>query len=152
MDLRVAYSKRLSTDLGRRAKAVFEFLADVLLLGFGGDGGDALVGAQAQIFAGDVFLRDAHIEAEIEGGAQFGSDVFAFQLGDRALQHLAVKVEADGFDVAVLLAAEHVAGAAEFEIERGDVEAGAEIAEFFQGGQTLARDVGQSMSSGGTRR
>ncbi len=47
------------------------------------------------------------------------------------------------FDVAVLLAAEHVAGAAEFEVESGDAEAGAEFAEFFHGGEALAGDFGE---------
>ena len=128
---------------GRSAEAIFEFLAHILLFGFGGDGRDALVGAQAQIFAGDVVLGDADVEAEIEGGAQLGGDVFAFELGDGALQHLAVEIEADGFDVAVLLAAEHVAGAAKFEVESGDAESGAEFAEFFHGGEALAGDVGE---------
>ena len=66
-----------------------------------------------------------------------------FQLGDGAFQHLAVQVEADGLDVAVLLAAEHVAGAAEFEVERGDAEARAEFAEFLHGGEALAGDIGE---------
>ncbi len=46
--------------------------------------------------------------------------------------------------MAVLLAAEHVAGAAEFEVERGDAESGAEFAEFFHGGEAFAGDVGES--------
>ena len=47
------------------------------------------------------------------------------------------------FDVAVLLAAEHVAGAAEFEVEGGDAEARAEFAEFLHRGQALAGNVGE---------
>ncbi len=66
-----------------------------------------------------------------------------FELGDGALEHLAVEVEADGFDVAVLLAAEHVAGAAKFKVEGGDAEAGAKFAEFFHGGEAFAGDVGE---------
>ena len=128
---------------GERAEAVFEFFAHVLLFFFGGNGGDAFVGAQAEIFAGNVFSGDAHVEAEIESGAEFGSDVFAFEFGDGAFEHLAVEVEADGFDVAVLLAAEHVACAAQFEVESGDAEAGAEFAELFHGGEALAGDVGE---------
>ena len=113
------------------------------LLFVGGDRGDALVGAQAKIFAGDVIFGDAHVDAEAERGAQFGRGFFAFEFGDGALEHLAVQVEADGFDVAVLLAAEHVARAAKFEVESGDAEAGAEFAEFFHGGEALAGDFGE---------
>src|SRR4029077_12936709 len=45
--------------------------------------------------------------------------------------------------MAVLLAAEHVAGAAEFEVESGDAESGAEFAEFFHGGEAFAGNVGE---------
>src|SRR4029077_4358085 len=55
-------------------------------------------------------------------------------------QHLSVKLEADGFDVSALLAAEHVAGAAEFEIEGGDFESGAEVGKFFERGEAAAGD------------
>ncbi len=43
----------------------------------------------------------------------------------------------------VLLAAQQVARAAQFQIERRDLEARAEIAEFLQRGQALARDLAQ---------
>src|SRR4029077_9711071 len=90
----------------RGAKTIRQFLVHVLLFGFGGDGGDALVSAQAEIFAGDVLLRDADVHAQAEGGAKFGHGLFALELGDGAFEHLDVEIEADGLDVAVLLAAE----------------------------------------------
>ena len=68
---------------------------------------------------------------------------FALHFFDSCLEHGCVQLEADGFDVAALLAAEHVARAAQFEIERGDFEAGAEVTEFLERRQTPARDVGQ---------
>ena len=128
---------------GRGPKRSSSSLRTSCLFLVGGNGGDALVGAEAQIFAGNVVFGDANVEAEAEGGAEFGGGLFALEFGDGALEHLAVEVEADGFDVAVLLAAEHVAGAAEFEVESGDAEAGAEFAEFFHGGEALAGDVGE---------
>src|SRR5260370_1768155 len=129
---------------GRRcAEPVFELLADVLLVCFGSDRGDAFVGAQAKIFAGNVVLRDAHVKTQAEGGAEIGGDFLALQFGDGALQHLAIHVEADRFDVAVLLAAEHVAGAAKFEVERRDAESCAQFAEFLHGGEALAGDFGE---------
>jgi len=128
---------------GKLAETVFEFLANILLLFLGGHGGDALVGAQAEIFAGDVLLRDADVHAEVDGGALVGSGFGALELGDGALEHLDIEVEADGFDVAVLLATEHVAGTTKFEVESGNSEAGAEFAELFHGGKTLAGDFGE---------
>ncbi len=58
-------------------------------------------------------------------------------------KHRCVEFETDCLDVAALLAAEHVAGAAKFEIECGDFEAGAEVAELLERGEASARDVGQ---------
>src|SRR5258708_28671464 len=45
--------------------------------------------------------------------------------------------------MAVLLTAEHVAGAAKLEVQGGDAETGAEFAELFHGGEAFAGDVGE---------
>ena len=105
--------------------------------------GDFLVEAQALVFFGDVGFVDAQGDAEVElrGGALFGA--LAFHLLHGLLEHGGVELEADGFDVAALLAAEHVAGAAQFEVERGDLEAGAEVAEFLERGEAAAGDFGE---------
>src|SRR5207245_3400606 len=117
---------------GRRcAEAVFEFSADVELVFLGSDRGDTFVSTQTEIFAGDVVLRDSNVKAQAERGAQVRRDFLALQLGNCALQHLAIHVKTDGFNVTVLLAAEHVAGAAKLEVERGDSKAGAECAESY---------------------
>ena len=76
---------------------------------------------------------------------------FALQLAHGALQHRGVELEADGFDVAALLAAQQVAGAAQFQIERGDFEARAQVAELFQRGQPAARKSVSSRSGGISR-
>ena len=68
------------------------------------------------------------------------ASTLALQLAHGALQHRGVQLEADGVDVAALLAAEHVAGTAQFEIESGDLEARAEVGEFLQRRQTAAGD------------
>ena len=54
-----------------------------------------------------------------------------------------VHVEPDRVDVAVLLAAQQVAGAAQFQIERGDLEPRAQVAEFLERRQAFAGDLGQ---------
>ena len=95
---------------------------------------------QALVFFGDVVSGDADVEAEIELGFGFVGSGFAFHFADGALEHLRVKLEADGFDVAALFAAEHVAGAAEFEIEGGDFESGTEVGKFFERGEAAAGD------------
>ena len=63
-----------------------------------------------------------------------------FELLDRLLEELHVHVEADRVDLPALLAAEQVAGAADLEVERGDAEAAAEIAELADRRQPLLGD------------
>ena len=67
-------------------------------------------------------------------------ELFALELADRLLEQLHVHLEADGIDVPALLAAEQVAGAANLEVERGDAEPAAQIAELLDRGQPLLRD------------
>ena len=67
----------------------------------------------------------------------------ALHLAHGLFEHGGVHLEADGLDVAGLLAAEHVARAAEFEVERGDLEAGAEVGELFERGEAAAGDLGE---------
>ena len=78
-----------------------------------------------------------------DGGGVGGLVSFALDLADGLFEHGGVHLEADGFDVAGLLAAEHVARAAEFEVERGDLEAGAEVGELLERGEAAAGDLGE---------
>ena len=73
------------------------------------------------------------------------------ELVDGLFEHGGVHLEADGLDVAGLLATEHVAGAAEFEIERGDLEAGAEVGELLERGEAATGDLGELVSGGMSR-
>ncbi len=90
------------------AKPVFQLRPNVLPLFLCGNSRNALVRPQAQVFAGDVVLRDADIQPQIERGAQVGCSFFAFEFGHGPLQHLAIHVKANGLDMPVLLAAKHV--------------------------------------------
>ena len=67
----------------------------------------------------------------------------ALQLAHRALQHGGVELEAHGLDVSALLAAQQIAGAAQLQVERRDLEARAQVAELFQRRQPASRQVGQ---------
>ena len=68
---------------------------------------------------------------------------FALHLLHGGLEHRRVELESDGLNVAALLAAEHVARAAQLQIERRDFESRAQVAELFERGQTAARNLGQ---------
>ena len=74
------------------------------------------------------------------------------QLGHRLLEDLRVGLEADRGDRARLLAlAEQLAGAADLEVVRRDLEAGAELGEALQDRQPLLRLGVMRVSSGTTR-
>ena len=69
-----------------------------------------------------------------------GDHRFALALGDGAFHHLAVHIEADRFDMSVLLASQQVSGAAQLQIESCNPKPRAQIAELLQCCQPLARD------------
>src|SRR5262249_15225478 len=58
-------------------------------------------------------------------------------------QHLTVQVEAERFDVTMLLSAQQVPGAAQLQVESGDSEACAQFTEFVDSSKPPARDLGQ---------
>ena len=74
-----------------------------------------------------------------------GSSPFAQRLQplDRIAEQLHVQVEADGADVAALLGAEQVAGAADLEVAQRDLEAGAQLRRLEDRLQPLLRDLAQ---------
>ena len=77
---------------------------------------------------------------QVDGRAHVVFDLLALQLADGLLEQLHVHLEADRVDLAALLAAEQVAGAANLEIERGDAEPAAEVAELLDRREPLLRD------------
>src|SRR5260370_28806538 len=124
----------------RRSVTIFKFCGDIAQLTIRFHAGDALVHPQALIFFGNVLGGNTNVESEVELRLGFVGRDFAFHFADGALQHLGIQFEADGFDMTALLAAQQVAGAAEFEVERGNLESGSEIGEFFERGQAAARN------------
>src|SRR6266849_4049181 len=78
---------------GRSAKAVGQLLSNVLLVLLGGDRRDALVRSQAEVFAGDVILRDSNFKPEAGRGTQPRRGSRPFKFKNRAPQPLALHVE-----------------------------------------------------------
>src|SRR6202035_4235932 len=68
----------------RRAEAVCKLLSNVELFFVVRNRGNALVGAQAEIFAGDVIVRDAHVEAQAERGSKLGRGLFTLEFRNGA--------------------------------------------------------------------
>ncbi len=137
---------RFSVSRGKRAEAVDQ------LGGEGVDVGRALelvhppVEAHPEVEIGDVGFgqQDRRIDADLrrEGlGARL--DPARLGLEDRLLEHRLVEFEADLLDMARLLVAEQIAGAADVEIVGGELEAGAETVERRQHLQALVGGLGE---------
>ena len=71
----------------------------------------------------------------------------AFFLADGVAEQLDVHIVADVGQVAVLLAAEDISGAAEFEVAHGNLEAGAELGELLDGGEAFLGDFAQGLAA-----
>ncbi len=111
-------------------------------------GRNALVHPQPLARVRDVRLRDPDVEVEVDAGRDLLLGFLAAQFLHRVLEQLAVEIEPDRVDVPVLLAAEQVAGAADLQIECGDPESGAQVAELADGRQALARHFRQDLVGG----
>ena len=87
--------------------------------------------------------------AQVDRAEGASSERLAAQLAHRLLEQLQIGLDADRRDVAALLAAQEVAGAADFEIAGGDTEARAEVGELAQRLQALcARGLGEHAIAG----
>ena len=132
LEAELACGEEVEDRFGRGAVAVLQFGADVSKSGVVFGSSDAFVHAQALVLFGDVVAVDADGDAEVDDGSGVGWFVlFALHLAYCFIEHGGVHLETDGFNVAGLFAAKHVACAAKFEIEGGDFEACAEVREFF---------------------
>ena len=90
----------------------------------------------------DVVIGDAGGDGEFDAGRVVGrgggqgvgfAALFALQFADGFLEQLGVQVKADFMDVAALVGAEDVAGAADFEVAHSDAETGAQVGGFEDG-------------------
>ncbi len=138
------WRSRLPSCSRRRAEAVGELGAEVGDLAVGAGRGDPAVDGEAHRLLGDPALGQAQVEAEPElDGCRRRRDRLAGQLVDRLLEQAAIGLVADRPQVAVLLGAEQVAGAADLEVAGGDPEAGAEVGELDDRRQACACLLGQ---------
>src|SRR6185369_1505879 len=82
-------------------------------------GRNAFISSQALTHVVNVFIGYGHVDTEVDRYTGFIFDSLTAQLRDSTLEHLRVKVEAKRVHVARLLSSEKIAGAPQFEIQRG---------------------------------
>ena len=104
------------------------------------------------IFVRDIFRRNPDIQAEVERRVNFKRRLFSLELTDGFFEQPQISVKTDGCNVAVLFAAQQVPGAAQFQIERGDLEPCSKVREFPKRGQALPSDFAQLRCLCGTSR
>src|SRR5438552_1584410 len=75
----------------------------------------------------DVASRDVGVDARVDADRTRGEPPLAGQLRDGLMQHLDIELEAQRGDMAGLLRAEQIAGAANLEVAHRDREAGTEL-------------------------
>ena len=133
-------------DLRRRlAVAVDQLLVQQVDVVVGADLGQPLVHLQPQPLGRDVVVRQVGVDGQLDadlGELRLG---VAAELVHRLADQPDVEVEADVGDVAGLLAAEQVAGAADLEVLHRDRHAAAEVGVLGQRGQPLVRGLGERL-------
>src|SRR5215467_7977063 len=127
------------------SKPVLYFTINILEGGLGFRGRHSLVYAQPLAHIINVVLRNPYIDSDVDGSRGIILDRFAFELPDRALEHLGIEIKADSVDVAGLLATQEIPGAPQFKVERGDSKACAEVRELTDGGQAAPRYCCQAL-------
>ena len=95
--------------------------------------------------------RDERVDAGVDAHRPDGGARLAGELGHGLVQHLDVELEAERGDVARLLGAEQVAGAADLEVAHRDLEAGAELGVVGERREPRAR-LGRQLASRRGRR
>jgi hypothetical protein len=113
--------------------------------------GDALVQHQAQVDVRHQVLRqqrgdaEFHLDAEVERTVEVGLLAGAQRL-DGPLQHLQVHAEPDLVDLAALLVAQQLAGAADLQVVGREGEARAKVLQRLDGFQPLGRVGGHGLA------
>ncbi len=129
----------------RLAVAVHHLLAqqvDVVVLAHLGQ---PLVHLQPQPLAGDVLVGQVGVDGQLDPYLAELRLAVALELVHGLADQPDVEVEPDVGDVAGLLAAEQVAGAADLEVLHGDGHAAAEVGVLGQGGQPLVGGLGERL-------
>ena len=85
------------------------------------------VDVDLQRLRGDVARRHVRVHARVDPHRPRRQPPMTLELGDRLGEHLDVELEPERGNVARLLGAEQVAGAADLEVPHRDLEAGAEL-------------------------
>src|SRR4051794_11452204 len=140
LDARLLERDEVLERVGDRAEAVLELLAQRPELGDLARARDAAVHVDLRLLVRDVVGGDVRVDVDVEAhrlGLVLGRCAVAG--ADRLVEHAHVQLEPERRDVAGLLVAEEVAGAADLEVAHRDLEAGAELGVVAERAEALRR-------------
>src|SRR5438552_18986636 len=132
----------------QRAEAVAHLVSDRLEPLISRRRSDFFVEHHSHVLVADVIVRDVDVDAEIHGRLHFLFDDLALQLANCLFEQPCEHLEADGGDLSRLLAAEDVAGSANFEVLGRNPESRAKVGELLNGGETLSSVARQDFVAG----
>ena len=130
----------------RLAVTVGKFLFQILQIGLVAGGGELAVRFQTQLVRIDVLDRNRRFDGQVDGHGHrldvlFGLLVLFHGFG----HHAYVQVEAHALDMAGLLVAQKVTGAAQFQVLHGHIETGAERRVLRDGGEPVMGLLGHRL-------
>src|SRR3954467_1039505 len=146
LDARLLQRDEVLERLWERAEAVLELLAQRLQLGDLARAGDAPVDVYLRLLVGDVVGRHVRVDVDVEAHGLrlvLAREALALARAHGLVEHRHVELEAERRDVAGLLVAEEVAGAADLEVAHRDLEAGTELGVVAERAEALRRLLGQ---------
>src|SRR3954447_2870977 len=127
LDLRLLDREEVLHGLRQRAVPIFERRLQLAQLVLRLRKRESPVHVDAQRLGSDVLLRHERIDARVDADGPRRDAVLALQFRHGFVQQLDVELEADRRDVAGLLGAEQLTGAADLEVAHRDREAGTEL-------------------------
>jgi len=129
--------------VGWCAEAIDDFAENLVELVDGFGAGQAFVKVEPPLDVWDVGVGQIGVSWEVDFGGEVIFGGSALDAVDGFLHEFGVHVEAYAGDVSALFRAEEISAAADFEVEVGDFDAGAEVGEPFDGAEAFACDVGE---------
>src|SRR4051794_24826788 len=140
LDARLLERDEVLERVGDRAEAVLELLAQRPELGDLAPARDGGGHVDLRLLVGDVGGGDVRVDVDVGApGLGLVPGRRAIAGADRLVEHAHVQLEPERRDVAGLLVAEEVAGAADLEVAHRDLEAGAELGVVAERAEALRR-------------
>ena len=145
--LQSRYSQKIFNRFRRFSEPVHKFFQHILILFLRFDSCDPLINIQFLIFIRNIFWRNKGVQFQIYCCFKFLLLTDAFGFFYRLIQHFTIEVVAHCLHMAMLLCAQQVACAPDFQIPHGNLKSAAQICKFPDGMKPFLRYLFQHFIS-----